>query len=83
MSDENESNRDLMGLFAPRRGPDLDQRIRETEERLTNTRTFLERVAASEAATRERIAEVLRGLELDLERLRRRAEDKPELDLPE
>jgi hypothetical protein len=83
MSDENEIRRDLMGLFAPGRGPDLDARIRETEERLDNTRAFLERIAASEAATRERIADVLRGLEQDLERLRRRAEDTPKSEPPE
>jgi len=73
----------MMGRFAPGRGADLDRRIRETEERVINTRAFLERVAASEEATRKRIAEVLQALERDLERLRRRVEDSPESNDPE
>jgi hypothetical protein len=76
MSEGNQNHRDKMGLFAPGRSPDLDERIQQTKELIRNTRAFLDGLQESEQQTRAYLKELSESLERDLERLCKKASDR-------
>ena len=75
MSEENERYRHKMGLFAPGRSSEADERIDETEGLLRNTMAFLDGLRESDDRAKAYVAEISESLERDLQRLRKRGDD--------
>ena len=82
MSTENDKDRERMRLYVPERHGWIDRLIEETEDRITNTKAFLDRIQAGEERTQQYIKEHLAKLEGDLRRLerQRREPDNDETD---
>ena len=78
MSEVNQKHKDKMGVFAPGRSPDLDARISETRELIRNTRAFLDGLHESEHQTKAYLKELSESLERDLQRLCKKADDRPD-----
>ena len=76
MSQENEKHRNKMGLIAPARSTDVDERIGETEELLRNTQSFLDGLRESDERTRSYVRDISESLERDLQRLQTQKEGK-------
>ena len=75
MPQENEKDKNKMGVFAPRRSSDVDRRIEEAEAMLRNTEAFLSGLRESDEKTRKYIEEISESLERDVQRLRSRKEE--------
>ena len=67
-----------MGVFAPDGSPQIDRMIEDTEQAIANTRSFLDKLHDSEAATRQYVENLTSTLENDLRRLERDRRERGE-----